>query len=111
MFGLHFLGHTPVRVAKAGTDAEVIEDYHLLACSSWFVHSSFLDTLGSGAQGWHHSPHWIPTHQSSIKKMFHRSLTGQSYDVFSYLRFPFGGDTSMDQVENKLINTPSLSFP
>jgi hypothetical protein len=73
---------TQGRNLEAGADAEAMEGCCLLACSSWFSQSAFIQNPGPSAQGWPH-PQWAgsthnglgPPQQSLIKKMYFSQMT------------------------------------
>lgn len=83
-FSSQFVVHYPGKSGqepKAGTDSKSVEEYFLLACSSWLAQPTFLYTQGPCAQGWHQP------RCSSI------SITKKG-GILSYCGSPFAGNCS-----------------
>lgn len=63
--------HGPLREARAEREADAMNGFCLLACSSWLAQSALLHNPVPPALWWHHPVHWDCPQQSLIKKTLH----------------------------------------
>lgn len=105
---------------KAGTEAEAMREWCLVACAPWLARLVFVDNPGSFAQGWHLYRKLGSPLLLLIKKVFHRlAYRLMPWRQFSYLRFPLfkwpklksSWQIINDQGVDEKSSSPSTSLP